>query len=293
MATQAKQIDGPQRTTSAVWMSDTYKRRLPALLHGLTITMLLAPMPAVAADPVPPRSGFYVGGHVGYLFGNGTATLGRSDRHSIGRRHHPVRHLLRRRAGRLRASLRVAPDAGRRARHVVRQLQRPRAGAVVPRDGAPARPTSSSSISRACAAVLGYDIGIVDAVRDRRHRLGQHALLAYRPHDGQRGCKPQQRPRRAGRWAAASTTASTRAGRRALEYLYTNLGLTGHLLRRGAGALRFAVRPASLPRRPELQVRRRATRRRNKEDDRGPGSWEIHGQTTFIYQGYPPFPRAL
>ena len=26
--------------------------------------------------------------------------------------------------------------------------------------------------------------------------------------------------------------------------------------------------------------------------DRGPGSWEIHGQTTFIYQGYPPFAAA-
>jgi high affinity Mn2+ porin len=24
-------------------------------------------------------------------------------------------------------------------------------------------------------------------------------------------------------------------------------------------------------------------------DDRGPGSWELHGQTTFIFQGYPPF----
>ena len=24
-------------------------------------------------------------------------------------------------------------------------------------------------------------------------------------------------------------------------------------------------------------------------DDRGPGTWEIHGQSTFIYQGYPPF----
>ena len=55
-------------------MSDTYKRRLRAL-HGLTITMLLAPLPAVAADPGTPRSGFYVGGHMGYLFGNGNATF--------------------------------------------------------------------------------------------------------------------------------------------------------------------------------------------------------------------------
>ncbi len=35
---------------------------------------LLAPFPALATDPPP--SGFYVGGHVGYGFGNATATLG-------------------------------------------------------------------------------------------------------------------------------------------------------------------------------------------------------------------------
>jgi len=34
----------------------------------------LVPLPAIAADPPP--SGFYVGGHVGYGFGNATATLG-------------------------------------------------------------------------------------------------------------------------------------------------------------------------------------------------------------------------
>ena len=28
-------------------------------------------------------------------------------------------------------------------------------------------------------------------------------------------------------------------------------------------------------------------------DARGPGSWEIHGQTTFIMQGYPAFPAAF
>ena len=36
----------------------------------VTAGLLLAPLPAAAND------GFYVGGHVGYLFGTGTATLG-------------------------------------------------------------------------------------------------------------------------------------------------------------------------------------------------------------------------
>src|SRR5437868_2858623 len=39
-------------------------------------TALMAPVPAIAADPAAPRSGFYFGGHVGYLFGNANATLG-------------------------------------------------------------------------------------------------------------------------------------------------------------------------------------------------------------------------
>ena len=39
-------------------------------------SMLMAPLPAIAADPAAPRSGFYVGGHVGYMFGSGNATLG-------------------------------------------------------------------------------------------------------------------------------------------------------------------------------------------------------------------------
>ena len=39
-------------------------------------TALMAPLPAIAADPAAPRSGFYFGGHVGYMFGTANATLG-------------------------------------------------------------------------------------------------------------------------------------------------------------------------------------------------------------------------
>ena len=88
---------------------------------------------------------------------------------------------------------------------------------------------------------------------------------------------------------AASTTRSTGAGRRAPEYLYTRLGLTG---------FSFASAPArynslyDLHRfRVGLNYHFGAGRRRRptSADDRGPGTWEIHGQTTFIFQGYPPF----
>ncbi|HTE36337.1 MAG TPA: outer membrane beta-barrel protein, partial [Reyranella sp.] len=47
------------------------KRPAPPISRAAAvITALLAPVPAAATD------GFYVGGHVGYLFGNATATLG-------------------------------------------------------------------------------------------------------------------------------------------------------------------------------------------------------------------------
>ena len=40
---------------------------------GALAALLLASAPALAQEPG--RSGFYFGGHIGYLFGNGTATL--------------------------------------------------------------------------------------------------------------------------------------------------------------------------------------------------------------------------
>ena len=71
-------------------------------------SMLMAPLPAIAADPAAPRSGFYVGGHVGYLFGGANATLGDPTNSASGGiasagGTERLRHLLRRRAGGLRA----------------------------------------------------------------------------------------------------------------------------------------------------------------------------------------------
>src|SRR5262245_51030872 len=40
---------------------------------GLLAALLFAPLPALPQEPG--RSGFYAGAHMGYLFGNGTATL--------------------------------------------------------------------------------------------------------------------------------------------------------------------------------------------------------------------------
>ena len=55
----------------------TGRLQTPRMARAATLaTALLAPLPVIAADPVAPRSGFYFGGHVGYMFGTANATLG-------------------------------------------------------------------------------------------------------------------------------------------------------------------------------------------------------------------------
>ena len=75
-----------------------------------------------------------------------------------------------------------------------------------------------------------------------------------------------------------------------LEYLYTNLGIRGFGFAQPArwdslyDLHRFRV---------GLNYRFDGADDSARVDARGPGSWEIHGQTTFIMQGYPAFPAAF
>ena len=75
------------------------------------------------------------------------------------------------------------------------------------------------------------------------------------------------------------------------EYLYANLGLTGFL---------FGSAPARYDSQYDLHQFRvglnykfgEVDEKEDKAKYRGPGSWEIHGQTAFVFQGYPPFAAA-
>ena len=89
-------------------------------------------------------------------------------------------------------------------------------------------------------------------------------------------------------WAPASTTALDESWSARAEYLYTNLGLAGFA---------FASAPARYDTQYDLHRFRIGLNyhfgeaeddRKTKEDDRGPGSWEVHGQAAFVFQGYPP-----
>jgi high affinity Mn2+ porin len=76
------------------------------------------------------------------------------------------------------------------------------------------------------------------------------------------------------------------------EYLYTALPLVGF----GFGFAQPAAYYSQYDNnrfRVALNYHFNEAKRADKDapevPDRGPGSWEIHGQTTFIFQGYPPF----
>jgi len=78
------------------------------------------------------------------------------------------------------------------------------------------------------------------------------------------------------------------------EYLYTNLGLTGFPFASGG---RYdssyelnRVRLGLNYRFGQTDDGKSVTDGSGPLDDRGPGTWEIHGQSTFIYQGYGAIP---
>ena len=250
---------------------------------------LLSPPLLAQTGPVAdgrPASGFYAGGHVGYLFGNATATLasptgvatagGSSPYGTVfggvqaGYEHHFAAGWM---AGlELDMSFPGSQDLGQvlayratAAGTANEQLEylstlRGRVGWDIGRW----TPFATGGIAWASTRVSRTDLvtGNEDA-RPSNIRVGWVAGggVDYRLD---------------GRWTARA------------EDLYTQLGLAGFT---------FGSAPARWDSQYDLQRFRVGLNYRFGEDaggtadraDRGPGSWEIHGQTTFIYQGYPAF----
>jgi high affinity Mn2+ porin len=74
---------------------------------------------------------------------------------------------------------------------------------------------------------------------------------------------------------------STRA-----EYLYTNFNLSGFVF--GSAPARYDTQYDLHRVRFGLNYRFGEVEEKSTRNDRGPGSFEVHGQTVFVYQGYPP-----
>jgi high affinity Mn2+ porin len=273
----------------------TGRLQTPRMARAATLaTALLAPLPAIAADPVAPRSGFYFGGHVGYMFGTANATLGDPTGNASGgiasaggvtgygaffggvqagyEQYFASRLML---GVELDASFPSAQDLSQVLSYRAtgtgtanEQLEylaslRGRAGYAM----GSWTPFVTGGIAWASTRYSRTDLttGNEDA-NPSNIRLGYvaGAGVDYRLDQ---------------RWSARA------------EYLYTNLGLTGFA---------FASAPARYDSQYDLHRFRvglnykfgEAGESKEKEEDRGPFSWELHGQTTFIYQGYPPFSAA-
>jgi high affinity Mn2+ porin len=244
---------------------------------------LLAPVPAAATD------GFYVGGHVGYIFGNATATLGDPVGQATAGGSSSISQLF----GGVQAGYQTTLPASRWKVGVELDLS-----FMDSRDFAQVLSTRSTATGTADEQLeylgsvrgrLGYSFGawtpfVTGGLAFASTRWG---LIDH--NTGNDDATPGQW--RLG-WVVGGGVdyALDKRWSARLEYLYTQLGLTGF-------SFASPARYDSLYDIHRLRVGLNyhfggggADKKDDKaDDDRGFGSWEIHGQTTFIFQGYPPF----
>jgi high affinity Mn2+ porin len=267
-----------------------------SLLAALVATASTAASPAVRADDIGGRGAFYFGGHAGYIFGSGTATLadpaGPGSQSAGGSSPFgnfiggvqggyeylfPSRVMLGLEAdfsfanySDLASTLSYRATANNSANEQLEYLAslRGRAGYAF---GA-LTPFVSGGIAWASTRYSRTDLntGNEDA-SPSNIRLGWvlGAGIDYRLDQ---------------RWSARA------------EYLYTSLGLTGLPFASGG---RYdssydlnRVRIGLNYRFGQADDGKKAQDGSGPLDDRGPGTWEIHGQSTFIYQGYGAIPAA-
>ena len=259
-------------------MANNRRTRGPlAVLLGL-----LVPSAALAND------GFYFGGHVGYLFGTATATLGDPTGVASAGGTSPIGQLFGGVQARLADAL--CRRAGCWASSSTLLHGRARLAQVLSYRATP------TGYGRRAARISRHD---ARPARLRHGRAGRRSSPAASPSPARAGRAPTSppatrtpRPANGGwatRWAAASTTRSTRAGRRAPEYLYTNLGLTGFA---------FASAPARYDSLYDIHRFRVGLNYHfgaadddegQKDDDAAPAAGRSTARPTFIFQGYPPF----
>ena len=260
-------------------------RTVPRCLTIATLFVMVSALPAHAQEERR-RSGFYLGGHVGYIFGNANATLadpigvasaGGSTPYGslfggvqVGYEHFFNSRLML--GIELDASFPDYLDPNQvlsyRATNTGTATEqweylaslRGRAGYAT----GPFTPFVTGGIAWASTRFSRIDLttGAEDAYPSNV-RLGWVVGA---------GVDYQIDPR----WSARA------------EYLHTNLGLAGFL---------FNYAPARYDSQYDLHRFRIGLNykfgveddKKENNDDRGPGTWEAHAQTAFVYQGYPSF----
>ncbi len=258
----------------------------------LLVMPLLAAEPALAADPVAPSSGFYAGGHVGYMFGNATATLadpigfataGGGNQISTlfggvqaGYEHVFPSHLM----------LGVELDASFTDYMDFSPILSYRFTPVVSAN-------EQLEFLTTLRGRIGYSMGGWTP-----YLTGGLALASIRENLSDTGAGLDNATpgnlRLGYAVGAGVDKALDKRWSARFEYIYTALGLSGFSFNPQARYdSQYDFQRFRVGLNYHFGVDGDDKKHDGSNDDRGPGTWEIHGQTTFIYQGYPAFFSAI
>ncbi|HEV3492935.1 MAG TPA: carbohydrate porin [Reyranella sp.] len=260
-------------------------RTAPQYLAIATLLVAIQPVVPAMADEGRNRSGFYVGGHAGYVFGNANATLadplGLSSAGGVslygtsfggiqaGYEHYFPSRLM----------LGIEVDGS-----FFDQLDNARVLSY----RATATGTASEELEYEASlrGRIGFDLGgwtpfVTGGIAWASTRYSRIDLTT-----GNEDANPSNIRRGYIVGGGVDYRLDSRWSARA-EYLYTNFGL---------GGFAFASAPARYDSQyDQHQFRLGLNYKFGEVDDpkakpyRGPGSFEVHGQGVFVYQGYPPF----
>jgi high affinity Mn2+ porin len=251
--------------------------------------VLLAPMPALAADPAAMPSGFYVGAHMGYLFGNATATLAYPEGAASAGGSSAIGTLSGGVQGGYEYIFPSRLMLGVEADFTFTDFI-DLAPVLSYRSTANGSGNDQLNYLATLRGRIGYSMGswtpyltgglaiaamrnsLVDATSGSENATSNNVRLGYTVGGGVDYALDK-------RWTAR------------LEYLYTHLGLTGYSFTPWPGRYdsQYDLQQVRVGLNYHFGIDGDGDKHDGSSDDRGPGSWEIHGQTTFIYQGYPAF----
>jgi len=283
--------------TSEIWKKSCGISRGSAAVFARVIVagVVFGTTPALAIDPARQASGFYFGGHVGYLFGTATATLG-----------DPIGGASNGGATSV-DTLTGGIQAGYEHYFASRLMLGAEVDLTFPNymdlnQYLSNRATANGSANEQLQYFgtgrgrLGYSMGSWTPFVTGGFAWASTRISRTDANTANEDATPGVLR---GGYAVGGGIdyALDRRWSARLEYLYANLGLTG---------LTFASAPARYDSSYALsQLRIGLNYHFGEEDkpattetggdavpDRGPGSWEVHGQTTLIFQGYPAFAAA-
>jgi high affinity Mn2+ porin len=264
-------------------------RTAPRFLAILSLFSALQFTTPARADDIAGRSGFYVGGHVGYLFGNAKATL--ADPIGVAAAGGITPY------GAFAGGLQAGYEHYFPSRLMLGiELDASFADYLDPNQVLSYRATGTGTATEQLEYLatlrgrVGYDMGgwtpfVTGGIAWASTRFSRIDLTT-----GNEDANPSNIRLGYALGAGLDYRLDQRWSARA-EYLYANLGLTGFL---------FGSAPARYDSQYDLHQFRvglnykfgEVDEKEDKAKDRGPGSWEIHGQTAFVFQGYPAFAAA-